>query len=402
MSFFENGKVNICLGAQFGSESKGLISAYLAKNNCPRYLLTANSRNASHTVRDSGTKYVFKILPSGMFYYGYLANGIPYEPHAVIGPGSAFVIDDLLKEMHDLNIPKTHVHIHPNAGIVTQDDIDFENGVKNFEGDPYNEVDPYKGTSKHGTTGSGSGACRAKKSLRKTKVAKDYDELKDMIYDPLDMIIELSSSTALMDGSQGHFLSLYSNFYPNCTSRATTVGGLMSDMDLPPNLIGNIIGVNRTMPIRINSKRYLDKESRKFLTWDEVQIYESEGKEYEEVDSYSGDIFKDSEELTWEEVSRIAGYDVPVEMTTLTKLPRRIMRFSTLALEDFIIKNMPPNPFKIYLAFTFLNYVGSKRYGDEKMKDFIRHHNLDCLPDRVEASFWSHGPSTDSVVFANV
>ena len=402
------GKVTVCLGAQAGSEGKGNISAWIVKHNKPDHLLSACSRNASHTVIDSRrhaepseesprSKFVFKVLPTGAFYYGTPCDtGEVYTPHFWIGPGAAFTEADLIKEMLAFNIQRQHVHIHPCAGIVSQMDQDYENGIVDFSGAALSAVDHNSGTSAFGTTGSGSGACRARKALRKATIARDLASLSDMV-DPnfsknLHFAIR-SGSTALYDGSQGYMLSNASNFYPHVTSRSTLLSSFLSEMDLSPDVLGHVVAVARTMPIRINSNRYF--ANGKFITWDEVK---NSGLPYEVIDSPSGAWYPDQKELSWDEVSNNAGYVVEPELTTLTKLPRRISTFSMIGLEDFLGQNRPSDPFSIHLFFTFTNYLGKSLPAFmNSVKDVLVNHNL---IGRVVGSVWGSWSAEAEDVFS--
>lgn len=359
-NLFSRGTITTVLDAQAGSSAKGLVSAWLTKNFRPEVLMTANGRNSSHTVVDSGRKLVFKVLPVGVFYAGH--HDPSYNPIVYIGPGAAFMAKDLLSEIEMVGIRPSSVFVHPNASIVTQDDVDYENGLKTWEGEDRPCVDHQGGTTAHGTTGSGSGAARAKKSLRKGLIARDCPELASFIYrnDWLPDHIEEKGYRCLMDGSQGYWLSLYSHFYPNVTSRSTTLASFFSECDMPLRLAGNVCSVARTFPIRINSKRYFLRSENRFLTHGEALMLASKGIEPEEVDSFSGGWYEDQEELTWRDISEIAGYQVQPELTSLTKLERRIARWSDEGFKEFLRHNRAPRGFCTNLFVTFLNYLGKE------------------------------------------
>jgi len=384
------GKITSVLDAQYGSTAKGVISAHLTKAHRPDFLMTANGRNSSHTVVDGGRTIVFKVLPVGTFYNGH--NN--YTPLVYLGPGSAFMVDDLRKEMGLVGLHKSQVLIHPRASIVTEADIAFENGLADFAGNPLSGVDHTSGTTAHGTTGSGAGAARAKKSLRKGRIARDEPELAEMLCDPEYIIDRFNKDgrTGLLDGSQGFLLSLYGRFHPHCTSRPVTLSGFFSDMDLPPSLIGNVAAVARTYPIRIASKRYF--ADGRFLTWHEAQRLAGLNVPIEEIDSNSGGHYPDQVELTWEEVSLRAGRVIAPELTTLTKLPRRIFSWSKLAMLDFLRQNRPPEPFETSLFLTFTNYLK-----DGTLDEFLRSSGISALVTDNELSelYSSDGPETDSV-----
>ena len=378
------GKIASVLCSNFGSSSKGLVSAWVTKNQRPDLLMTANGRNSSHTVVDStvsNTPQVFKVLPAGAFY-----NGVKgYRPLIYIGPGAAFKVSDLLKEMGMTDMQASQIMIHPNASIVTDQDVGYENGTMAWDGSALPAPDHKSGTTAHGTTGSGSGAARARKALRKGAIARDYDELSNMISDPFPVIdLIQNGASALMDGSQGYGLGLYTDFYPNTTSRSCTLASFLCDCDMPVSLAGDVCAVSRTMPIRIHSKRY-------FYDGEPITYEQSKGLAgVEVVDSYSGGWYPDQTEYTWEQVSEMAGHHVEPEITTLTKNPRRIASFSHIGFKQFLMHNTPPTG-RVHLFLTFLNYLR-----EDHQKAFTKRMS-DAHPS-LESVHVSDSPETDSVV----
>lgn len=394
------GKITSVLDAGYGSSSKGLVSAWITKHESPDILLTANGRNSSHTVVDTilGDRavtpcqragyYVFKVLPVGAFYNKWMG----YRPLIYIGPGAAFTVEDLAKEVAACELEPWQVMVHPLASVVTQDDIDYENGTSDFAGNKLPDVDHASGTTKHGTTGSGVGAARAKKSLRKGTQWRDVSDTTSAdggTYEQFLIRLFKEGKTGLLDGSQGFLLSLYGQFFPHCTSRPVTLASFLSDINLPINLAGNVCAVARTFPIRIASVRYF--LNGKPLTLDEKVQAEKDGETVETVDSNSGGWYDDQTELTWEQVSEQAGKHIEPQLTSLTKLPRRIATWSKKALGDFLSHNAPPDGSRTYLFVTFTNYLNDANL-DPWVKD-----NLSDLPE-VDDILISDSPETDSVL----
>jgi len=94
-------------------------------------------------------------------------------------------------------------------------------------------------------------------------------------------------------------LSIDSEHYPMTTSRCVNVGQTLAYLDVPPSIIGDVIGIARSYIIRVGNV---------------------EG-------GYSGDTFYDSKEISWEKLS--AKLNRPtIEFTTVTKRKRRIFTFS--------------------------------------------------------------------------
>lgn len=147
----------------------------------------------------------------------------------------------------------------------------------------------------------------------------------------------------------------------NCTSRNCTVAAGFNDLMVPVNYAGNVILNLRSYPIRINSKKFVDKEGN-HLTWDQVEKG-TEGVDYDIIDSPSGPGYDDSEELTWEQVTKESGSPEPImEMTSVTKLPRRIFSFSKKNLADAIRYNRTGHG-DVMLSLNFANYIDHGLYG---------------------------------------
>jgi hypothetical protein len=371
--FFINGKISFVLDASFGSSGKGKISSYLVKKSSKvNFLATSNSANASHTVVDNDKEYVFKVLPAGSLYHEKLDA-------IYICPGACFEIDALFKEIEMCGIPKEKVKIHPRAGIITQIDIDFEKGLCDLDGNYY--TDRKDGTISTGSTCSGSGAVLAKKTIRnKTlKTATDFTELTDMLcITELSMITELAlGKCGLFDIGQGFPLSNnHYRFAPNTTSRNVTVSAALNDAMLPPHVAGSVLLNLRTYPIRINSKKYIMKDGKRHLTWDEVKSGLYDGQ-YDMIDSYSGDFYGDQKEISWEEIMESSGVHIPDKVinTTLTKLPRRVATFSKNNLAEAILYNSTVH--KTYLCLNFVNWIDGEIVDEDtalsssKLMDFI-------------------------------
>ena len=188
----------------------------------------------------------------------------------------------------------------------------------------------------------------------------------------------------------------------NCTSRNCTVSAGLDDMMLPTSVVGNVLLNLRTFPIRIASKKFIDKKSGKHLTWDEVQ---SGNFDYEEVKSYSGDGYEDQKEITWEQIIKDSGAKIPESaiLTSLTKLPRRVFTFSKTNLIDAIRFNQTVN--NVYLSLNFVNWVDGEMEGkadfvSPKVQDFIN-ENLAGIISRftnVKLRYLGTGKYTEDTV----
>ena len=322
------------LDLQYGSTGKGLLAGYLAKKYQPDVVVTAWGPNAGHTYIDSdGRTFIHRML----------ANGIvsPKLNAVLIGPGSVIDIDCLEKEIMECkDIMKGKVLvIHPHAVVVTQVHRDIES--RNV---------------KIGSTMKGTGAAviqRIERDPARSPVAKDtipgsfYDKMafnNIQCFCSKEMYSDMVGTADLIqiEGAQGFSLSIYHGFYPYTTSRDVTPAQVMADCALPLNLRPLVYGTLRTYPIRVANR------------------YDANGNQI----GTSGPCYSDQNELKWEDIG------LEPELTTVTKLPRRIFNFSYQQLDE-AIKQCAPD--KVFLNFAnylepdeFINMADtiSYKYGD--------------------------------------
>lgn len=147
---------------------------------------------------------------------------------------------------------------------------------------------------------------------------------------------------------------------------------------------------------------YYSQYGGKHMYWDEVSSSEYD---YETIESNSGDFYSDQDELTWDEITKQSGSDVPLmECTTLTKLPRRIATFSTDNLVHAIRWNQTPG--KTYISVNFINYVDWSTYRKstfdevctEKVMMWLRNNILNHMGDDVILHTLRTGERTSDVL----
>lgn len=302
---------------QYGSTGKGLLAGYLALKHEPDTVVTAWGPNAGHTFVDKdGRKYVHRML----------ANGIvsPNLQKILIGPGSVIDLDILLNEIKSCRrlLKGKSIYIHPNAAIVTTDHAEQEK----------------ESMLAIGSTMKGTGAAiiqRIKRDPTNQNVAGATDLTKFMAeVRDIDAYVYLSeyayrsailaSRVMQIEGAQGYSLSLYHGVYPYCTSRDVTPHQVMADCALPWRSDVEVVGTMRTFPIRVANRRNEDGE----------------------MVGTSGPCYFDQEELSWADIG------VKPELTTVTKLPRRVFSFSQ---EQIINAALVCNPSRLFLNFA--NYM---------------------------------------------
>ncbi|WP_448092356.1 adenylosuccinate synthetase [Pseudomonas lini] len=230
--------VDVLIGGQYGSEGKGNIVAYLAREY--DVMIRVGGPNAGHTVASSAGPYTYHHLPSG---------SRDVTARLLLGPGMTIHLPGLLKEIEECGIGKDRLFIDPQATIIEEEDIGTERGGHLV--------------STIASTGSGSGAAAARRILSRGKeirLARDVDELRPYVGTPgnyhgctSDRLEEAyrSGHSILLEGTQGSGLSIFHGEYPHVTSRDTNVAGCLAEAGISPSRIRKILMVIRPMPIRV-------------------------------------------------------------------------------------------------------------------------------------------------------
>jgi adenylosuccinate synthase len=314
-------KVDVIVDLQYGSTGKGLLVGYLAENGPYDAVVTAWAPNAGHTYIDkSGRKFI----------HTHLANGIvgPAVRKVFLGPGSLINPQQLLDEIEqcrDIIIKKNiDILIHPHAAIVTQRHIEEEAGPM----------------TKIGSTKKGVGAAMAQRIRRdpddQNIAANFIDVLGPYVVTTDEYRQELKNSEyVLVEGAQGYGLSMYHGFYPYTTSRDVSLWQILADsgiqaadvMDKYRVCKVRALGTCRTYPIRVANR------------------FDETGTQV----GYSGPCYNDQVEIAFEDIGQ------KTELTTVTKLPRRIFTFSGQQIEEAIRHN---GVYEVFL--NFVNYVRSE------------------------------------------
>lgn len=291
-----NRKIKLIIDLQFGSTGKGSIAGFLATRDKPDTVVTAWAANAGHTYIDqSGRKFIHTMLANGAV--------VPSVKRLLIGPGSLINPHALWEEIADANLhDDLQILIHPHAAVITQKHIDEEQGPM----------------TKIGSTKKGCGAAaidRIRRNPDDNNVAVNA-LLGDPFLGPMVATIEeynaaLDAATIIqVEGAQGYSLSMYHGMYPYTTSRDVTPAQIFADCALPIGWIKDteIIGTLRTFPIRVANR------------------FDAQGTQI----GFSGGCYPDQIEMEWKELH------LEPELTTVTKLPRRIFTFSQMQLAEAI------------------------------------------------------------------
>lgn len=299
-----NGYVDVLIGGQHGSEGKGQVAAYLAREY--DLLVRVGGPNAGHKVYEEPKPYAHHQLPSGTR---------KCEARLLIGPGAVLNVEKLLKEIAECKVYADRLTIDEQAMIINQQDIAEEAKLK----------------ARIGSTGQGVGWATSRRIRDRndetTLLARDIPELNPFMGSALETLREILSKNGrvFLEGTQGTGLSLYHGVYPYVTSRDTTVAGCLAETGIPPGRVRRVIMVCRTYPIRV-------------------------------ANPGSGTSGPMSQETSWKEISRRSGisYDelLRTEKTTTTYRDRRVGEFDWGLLHKAVLLNSPTD-----IALTFTDYL---------------------------------------------
>lgn len=383
-SFFTPGKLSVILDAQAGSSGKGVIGSFVTENaDNWQFACNAFSPQAGHWVKlDDGRSFFYQTFNSCAYQEKY--------EKLYLGSGGSIELPAFFREMEENNIPRHKIGISPITAILQSKDGAFERGEVDLDGNPIKSL----GTMKSGSTCHGSGACKARKILRRQDVllARDVPELKEFLCDVSTEIMHRldRGQSGLLEIAQGFQLSYgLSEMYPFCTSRNCTVSAGLDDMMLPPSYAGNVLLNLRTFPIRINNRKYIGLDG-KHLTWADVQ----NGVPHEVREYNSGHGYDDQQEITWEELTANAGSPTPImECTSVTKLPRRVFTFSKKNLDSAIRHNRTGG--QIVLSVNFANYIDNticgKRGSFTKLSECVTPKVETWIKENILPSIIEHG-----------
>ncbi len=300
------GYVDVVIGGQYGSEGKGQIVGYLAKEY--DLLVRVGGPNAGHQIYEEQGPFTHRSLPSGT----------RKNPTAriLIGPGAVINEEIILKEIAECDVDKDRLFIDPRAMVISKKDILYE--VKYLKG-------------AIGSTAQGVGAATARRIRERYKsprLAATFPNLKPFCSYNAQEILEgafLNGERVLLEGTQGTLLSIYHGDYPHVTSRDTTVSACLSEAGVSPHHVRRIVMVCRTYPIRVGNP----------------------------PGGTSGPM---SHEIEWAEVERRAGYNPgeieKAELSSVSRKLRRVAEFDWQLLHKSAFLNGPTD-----IALTFADYL---------------------------------------------
>lgn len=317
-------EVHAIVDMQFGSCGKGLFAGYLADKLQPDTIVTAWGPNAGHTFIDrDGEKYTNIMLPNGIIASGRLAQ-------VLLGPGSIINPDILLEEWNRYQrwMEPIQLMIHESAAIVLPEHREREAQYGFGIGSTMKGVGEAVIDKIRRKAVNELGNNIAKFQLRGTPLGR-FVVSKDVY----DMALD-TANKVLIEGAQGYSLGINSGFYPYCTSRECSIWQLLSDCGIPAN--GgklSVYGVARTYPIRV-ANRFKWVGGREDCAHEQDQNGNCRfcAADYQQVGT-SGPCYEDQRELQWSDLGR------EPELTTVTKLPRRVFTFSEQQIRQAVRAN---------------------------------------------------------------
>jgi adenylosuccinate synthase len=273
--------VTIVVGGQYGSEGKGKVVALRASRVPAPWLVRCGGPNSGHTVTIAGKDVILRQVP---------CCSEPDRATFCISAGCLIDEPILLHELDLLGITRSRIIVDPRAVLITESD-------KEAERRELGEI---------GSTCSGTGSAQIRRISRRPDVRLSGDSasirarcrvetVAPLLHDVID-----DGGHVIVEGTQGFALSLlHGAVYPFVTSRDTTAAGFAMEVGLSPRLIDEIVMVVRTFPIRVGGP--------------------------------SGPF---SNEITWEEVGRLAGSPETIpEYTSVTRRLRRVAHFDMDAVK---------------------------------------------------------------------
>lgn len=335
--------VTVVVGGQFGGEGKGKVAHFLAKEMGAKVAVRVGGTNSGHTVIDPfGNALILRQLPT---------PAILPNVTCVLGAGSYIDVGILHDEIKRTGLSLDRLFIHPNAVIITENDVSSEN-----KGSLRNSI---------GSTLSGTGAAVLSRISRdgSAKLAKYDDRLKPFIRPVMPVMRDVLSDGGriIIEGTQGFGLSvLHTPYYPYATSRDTSAAAFVSEAGLSPMDVDDIVLVIRAFPIRVAGN--------------------------------SGNL---PNEIDWEIITTESNNPGEIiEYTSVTKTIRRVARFDPEIVNAAIMTNQPTR-----IVLNHLDYIDAKcaalnRLTDrtvqfvEKIESLIK-HKVDYLgfgPSCIEKS----------------
>ena len=283
--------VSVVVGGQYGSEGKGKVAQFLAREREAAAVVRVGGSNSGHTgVWPDGGTDVLRHLPTAALDTG---------ARCVLAAGTYLDTTVLLAEIERTGLGPDRLLIDENAFLIQPADREAESAAGLGE--------------RIGSTCSGTGAAVARRVVRESsgELAAAARELRPYLGDASGYLRECVESDlhVVVEGTQGYGLSLlHSPDFPKVTSRDTTAAAALAESGLSPLDVSDVVLVLRAFPIRVAG------DSGPF----------------------------GAEEIDWATLAAEAGYEEELtEYTSVTGRPRRVARFDPVLARRAIAVNRP-------------------------------------------------------------
>ena len=265
----------VVLGAQWGDEGKGKIVDLLT----PHFSVVGRyqgGHNAGHTVYVNGTKFILRLIPSGILHAGVtcvIGNGVVVDPQALFAEIDELTRNGVAVGERILISDKAHLILPYHR------DLDLLSEAR-------------RGERKIGTTSRGIGPAYEDKIARRgirvgdlndpagleqnirdnvtarnrlvqdntmdwkpvlSELLKHAERMRPMIRDVSVLLTEemRAGKSILFEGAQGTLLDIDHGTYPFVTSSNASVGGVCTGLGIPPKAIGQVLGVVKAYTTRV-------------------------------------------------------------------------------------------------------------------------------------------------------
>ena len=263
------------LGAQWGDEGKGKIVDLLT----PRFDIVARyqgGHNAGHTVYVNGTKFVLRLIPSGILHEGVtcvIGNGVVVDPQALfaeidelirngIAIGSRLVVSDkahvILPYHRDLDLLAEARRGERKIGTTSRgigpayEDKIARRGIRVGDlGNPRALADTVRDNvnARNRLVHDSTMDWKAVYEL----LLEQAERLRPMVRDVslmLDVAMRAKKSI-LFEGAQGTLLDIDHGTYPYVTSSNASIGGVCTGLGVGPRAIDAVVGVVKAYTTRV-------------------------------------------------------------------------------------------------------------------------------------------------------
>lgn len=344
----------VLVDGQFGSTGKGLLAGVLARHGAGAitHCTTNAGPNSGHTAYlesyggNSERKIVTQQVPVASAFLSLMG----YSCHTLINAGAMIEEEILRREVEEWLDYKT-VFIHPNAAMISPDDVVADKLV----------------VSAIAGTGKGTGPALANKVMRLPHATAES------IYQPMlpgtspdgfertwDWFWDWTKDVVFVETAQGYSLGLNSSrFYPNVTSRECTVQQALADARIPAQMLRKVVSCFRTYPIRVGN-----------------------------TENSSGGWYPDQTETSFAAIGQ------PDEITTVTKRVRRIASWSRIQFRESVACNRPDVVF-----INFMNYLPENKW-DEFLNLMLIDY-IAVMGHKPEAVLIGTGPRSRDVAVWN-